>query len=235
MSADTTTSKAPRALEVFPVTWTASDGGPGPSCRVTVFGKCPDGQSACLHVRFTPFLFVEAKPKWTESRCKLLIAEASQRYGCIGSKSRVVRRTSLWGFQGERMFVLLAFETMAAHRQARYALKRDGYQTCEAAVDPVVRLLHLRGLGPCRWLRVTAWNEPQRLEADVDVEVECDFTAVHPSDRTTRPPLVFASECVLGFVFGFVAPPRAQTPCDTLQSLTDQPAFTPPNEAKAGT
>lgn len=191
-----TTPKAPKpqSLEVYPVTWTASDAEPGPTCRVTVFGKCPDGQSACVHIRFTPFLFVEAPAKWTESRCKLLIAEACQRYGVIGSKSRVVRRTSIWGYQGERLFVLLAFDTMAAHRKARWSLKRDGYQTCEAAVDPVVRLLHLRGLGPCRWLRVAAWNDPQRLEADVDIEVECDFTAVSPSERTTRPPLVFASE-----------------------------------------
>lgn len=182
-------------MDVFPVTWSAGDTGPGGTCRVTAFGKTPDGESACVHIQFTPFFYVAAPNGFSEARCRPLMAEWAKRFDAILEQCRVVKRRSMWGFQNgeQRAFVQLVFRSLDNFRRARYTLARE-HDTYEGAVDPVIRLFHLRGLGPCRWLRVARWREPKFMVADVDVEVECSLGDAGPSPRTDRPPLVFASE-----------------------------------------
>ncbi len=190
-------------MDIFPVTWSAGDTGPGDTFRVTCFGKTPVGDSACVHIRFTPYFFVEMPAAWSEQRCRLFLAECCQKHDCVQGRSQIIVRKSLWGYQNGRqqLFAQLAFDSLAACKRARWRLSdpkgggsaEGAYKTYEASVDPVVRLFHLRGIGPCRWMRVAGWAEPKHLVADVDIEVECVFTAVGPSDRTTRPPLVYAS------------------------------------------
>lgn len=183
-------------MDVFPVTWSAGDTAPGGLCRVTVFGKTPEGESACVHVRFTPYFFVEvpADAAASEAQARLFLTRLVMRYGAVDTKSRVVRRVPMWGYRAGRQqpFAQLVFESMEACKRARWGVGRE-HATYEAAVDPVVRLMHLRGLSPCKWLRVGAHRTPAHPLADVDREVECDFTAVGPSALTSRPPLVWAS------------------------------------------
>lgn len=183
------------AIDVFPVTWSVGDTGPGDACRITACGKTPDGQSACVHVAFTPFFYVLGPKGFSEPRCRPLMVEWAQRYGALLDKCRVVRRRSIWGFRNgeQRLFVQLVFPSLQAFRRARYGLARDKQETYEGGVDPVVRLFHLRGLGPCRWMRVARHHPPRAFVADVDVEVECSFLDVAPSKRADRPPLVFGS------------------------------------------
>lgn len=184
-------------MDVFPVDWSVGDTGPGGTCRVTAFGKTPEGESACVHVVFTPFFYVAAPPGFSPARCRPLLAEWAKRFGALADRCRVVMRRSIWGFRNatEQPFVQLVFASLEDFRRARYGLARE-YDTYEGGVDPIIRLFHLRGLGPCRWMRVQRSREPKLLVADVDVEVECSFLDVGPSPRTDRPPLVFASECV---------------------------------------
>lgn len=189
-------------MEFFPVSWSSGDTGPGDTFRVTAFGKTPDGDAVCVHVRFTPYFFVRLDDDWSAARGRLFVAEAARKYGALPERSCVVERASLWGYDGKktRLFAQLAFGSLTDFRRARYRLKSDGHKTFEASVDPVVRLFHLRGIGPAQWVRVGAWADPARLVADVDTEVECAFTALCPSDRVDRPPLVFASEFLGGGV-----------------------------------
>ncbi len=209
--------------DIYPVGWSVADvereaageagevgdaGDAVKACYITAYGKTPDGRSACVHVRFTPYFFVEMPESWSESRMKLFIAECCRKYDCIAPKSIIVKRKSLWGYQGgtTKAFAQLAFDTLAAHRRARYTIKKDTYSapghafvTYEAGVDPLVRLFHLRNVAPCGWFRVTGGSPPEHLTSDVDVELECLLTAIGPSPITQRPPLVFASfdlECV---------------------------------------
>ena len=178
-----------RRNEIGPVYWT--------TCRVTAFGKTPAGESGCVHIAFTPFFYVEAPAGFSQARCLPLLAQWAKRFGALADKCRVVMRRSIWGFRDsrEQPYVQLVFGSLADFRRARYTLARETYDTYEAGIDPIIRLFHLRGLGPCRWMTVERWREPKLLVADVDVEVECSFTDVGPSQRADRPPLVFASEC----------------------------------------
>jgi len=182
-------------MDFFPVTWSSGDTGPGGTFRITAYGKNPDGDSVCLHVVFTPYFFVEMPADWSEARCRLFLAECCAKHECVQNRSQIVTRTSLWGYQNGRkqLFAQLAFESLEHFRRARYRLKNEGRQTYEASVDPICRLFHLRGIGPCQWVRVACTRPPATLEADVDLEVECMFTALGPSDLTIRPPVVLAS------------------------------------------
>lgn len=182
-------------VHVFPVTWSHDDSGPGGTCRITTFGKTPDGRAVCVHVRFTPFFYVQLPKDWSDARAKLFFAECAKQYDILDSKCRVVTRKSIWGFANSKecKFAQLVFPSAAAFKRARWGLAKQ-HATFEGNVDPVVRLFHLRGLGPCRWFRVPATaDEPQRPVADVDIELEVAFTDISPSTIDARPPLVFCS------------------------------------------
>lgn len=183
-------------MDMYPVTWSAGDTGPGDTCRITAFGKTAAGEAACVHIAFTPFFYVAGPAGWGAVQCRPLLAEWAKRFGALLEKSRVVNRQSIWGFRGsgaqEQPFVQLVFPSLASFRRARYALARQ-YDTFEGGVDQVIRLFHLRGLGPSRWMHVRQYRQPARLLADVDIEIECVFTDVSASSRPDRPPLVFAS------------------------------------------
>lgn len=179
-------------VDVFPVSWQAADA--DDQCRITAFGKTPDGRAACVHVLFTPFFYVKMPRGTSEAACRLHITMWSQRYDLLTDKCRVVTRKSLWGFQNGQSdtFAQLVFSNLAAFRKARWSLAKD-HDTYEGCVDPIVRLFHLRGIGPSRWFRVAGYRAPARPVACVDLEIECHFTQVAPSDLTVRPPLVFGS------------------------------------------
>ena len=194
------------SFDVFPVDWAAGDVGDGDERRytVTMFGKLPDGRSACVHIAFFPYFFVELPTSWSSARHKLFLADMA-KHGCVAQYTRVVDRIPMWGFTAtkKKAFAQLAFPTLAAFKSARYKLAKD-YQTYEAAVDPVVRLFHVRGVKPAAWVRVarssaTAPNDSPDKQSVCDVEVSCSFVDIGPSALTTQPPLVLASE------FGFWA------------------------------
>ena len=181
-------------MDIFPVTWSAGDTGPGGTFRVTAFGKTAEGEAACVHIAFTPFFYVEGPAGFSPAQCKPLLAGWAKEFNALADKCRVVMRRSIWGFRNgrEQPYVQLVFDSLENFKRARYRLARK-YDTYEGGVDPVIRLFHLRGLGPCRWMRVSRWREPKFMVADVDVEIECAFADVGASERADRPPLVFAS------------------------------------------
>lgn len=188
-------------LDLFPVDWRAADrpcgDGEEEQYVVTAFGKCADGRSACVHIDFFPYFYVEFPSSWLPARQRLWISQASHKYGAAAHYCRTVDRVPMWGFTGgaRRPFAQLAFPTLAAFKKARRRIQHDEkMQTYEASVDPLIRLFHLRELAPARWLRVARPRPPRGDPVSTcDVEVACHFTEVDPSPETSRPPLVIAS------------------------------------------
>ncbi len=185
-------------FDLFPVDWVAADV-PGPdgddAYTVTLFGKLPDRRSACVHVAFFPYFFVELPRGWSGSRQKLFLAEAAAKYGCVPQYTRLVQRVPMWGYVAaeRRPFAQLAFPTLAKFKSARYKLARE-YQTYEGAVDPVVRLFHVRDIKPSAWLRVSRARPVAEAVSTCDIEARCSFVDLGPSSLTSQPPLVLASE-----------------------------------------
>ena len=186
-------------LDIFPVDWTSGDVVPedpkeDPWYRITAFGKTPAGESATLHVRFTPYFFVELPSDWSEARGRLFVTETVGKHRGVASKSMLVRRKSAWGFTNNaaRLMAQLAFPTKSAAQQARRALAKQ-HQTYEATVEPLIRVFHLRKISPAGWISASGCQPPKRREANTDVELETSFERLSPGVHGTRPPLVIAS------------------------------------------
>ena len=182
-------------IEFFPVDWIEGDvDEERPWYRIVAFGKTRDAQSVCVHVRFTPYFFVELPAEWSEARGKLFVTETARAHDGLPGKCMLVKRKSAWGFTNgrARLMAQLAFETRAAARRARTALSKK-HQTYEASVEPLVRFFHLRNVSPAGWIRATACAPASSPIATADIEVETTFDRVFPGELTCQPPLVIAS------------------------------------------
>ncbi len=184
-------------MDFFPVDWYHEDVFPEsgePYFRLVTCGKTFDGMSVCVHVRFTPYFFVEVPSEWSDARSRLFATETAKKHGGIGPKCIPLERKSAWGFSGgaKKKLVQLAFPTMRAARFAKKTLSRD-HQTYESSVDPLIRVFHLRNVSPASWIHVSRHWQPQHSIADVDLEIETSFELLGPSAETRQPPLVIAS------------------------------------------
>ena len=191
-------------LDVFPIEWTGEDHGDDDAqYRVTVYGKTQAGDSVCAHIAFFPYFFVDLPRDWSDARRASFVADAVMKRGAVPQYSRVVRRASIWGFRPRmpdgspvlEAVAQLAFPTREAAKKARYKYKYEKRQTYEAAVDPLIRLFHIRDIVPARWvtLRDCATVPPSERTSVADIEVSLVFTGVCPSPKTEPPPLVIAS------------------------------------------
>ncbi|AGE55819.1 DNA polymerase [Acanthocystis turfacea Chlorella virus MN0810.1] len=179
-------------MDIYPVDWRSAD--EEGQFKITMFGKTVDGKSACVRIRFTPSFLLEMPEAWSEPRQKLFITETAMKYGAVKDMCLPVKRKSLWGFDNGKVRNLaqFAFPTMEAMRKAKYGLK-NSHQVYESSVDPIIRLFHLRKLSPSGWVRVSQSYPSMTRVSRCDIEVDCNFTQVGPSDITATPPLVIAS------------------------------------------
>jgi len=179
-------------MDVFPTDWRSTD--LDGNFEIVLHGKTPEGETACVRIKFYPVFLLEMPMNWSDSRQKLFITETVMKYGAVKDMCVPVQKKSLWGFDGGvyRNLAQFAFPTLESMRKAKYALKRN-YQIYESNVDPIVRLFHVRNLNPAGWVRVSSSFPVQKRISRSDIEVRCNFTALHPSDKIAIPPLVFAS------------------------------------------
>ena len=205
-------------LVVFPVDWACGDRKAGPNgedsddgddgglttFEITCYGKLLSRESVCLRIPFYPYFFVECPRAWSHSRAAIFVAECVATLNAHPKFSLPVTRKTIWGFTNNepRLFVQLAFSTLAAFRRARsVVVYQRKMATYESSVDQVVRLFHVRNLQPASWIRVASPRHvpSQDRIATTDVEVMADFTALAaastttPSTATDIPPLVLAS------------------------------------------
>lgn len=183
-------------MDVFPVDWLARDVEDDERARytITVFGKTPDGKSAAIHVRFSPYFFVRLPDSYDPGRARLFVSEACTRHGAMPSMSRVLERVTMWGFTaGTKMrLALLAFDSRRAMSAAARAYQKN-HDTFESTIDPLLRFFHVRNIRPAHWIHVPHWTDVRDKTTRAEVEVACGFEVVAPSDLYTTPPLIVAS------------------------------------------
>lgn len=205
-------------MDFFAVDWWAGDrAAPGaeddddaPRFLVRGAGKDPRGRAVVVEVDFYPYFYVDLPAASTSSDAgrRLAVLDMVKRHGAVPGLSTPVQRKSMWGFTNgaRRWLAQLAFPSASAAARARWAFKRARVQTYEAAVDPLVRFFHVRGVKPAGWTRldlggggggvVTGDGTP-----DDPLRVALDFRRVGPSERRDKPPLLIASwdiECYSG-------------------------------------
>lgn len=190
-------------LVVYPVDWVARDahdGSPRAHFLVSAFGRDDAGRAVAVHVRM-PVAFLAFRAGASEQDYRLLIAEFASRHRAVAAMCTVVTRASAWGFTASerRPYAQLVFATHAQAKRARSALvRREGWSTFEAQVDPLLRLFHVRDVLPADWISVAnARRLPPELciARYVEAEYECWFDALSrcQAPPTAPPALVLAS------------------------------------------
>ena len=188
-------------FNLFPIDWVARDAfEDDKKCfLVTAFGRDVGGRSVAVHVRM-PNVFLAHHPDACESDYNLLISEFAARHKAVIDMCTVVKRKTAWGFTNgaPKLYAQLVFRQKRQAQQAKYAvLRKDGYSTAEAQVDPLLRLFHTRDLAPADWITVRASPVPESrsISRYVDAEYECSFGALSRClDPPKEPPaLVIAS------------------------------------------
>ncbi|AGE56179.1 DNA polymerase [Paramecium bursaria Chlorella virus NE-JV-1] len=179
-------------IDVFPTDFRSGD--ENEQFKINLFGKTQDGLTACVRVRFTPVFLLELPESWSDPRKKLFITETALKYGAVKDLCLPVKRKSLWGFDGgkERTLAQFAFPSLEKMKKAKYALKRS-HQIYESNIDPIVRLFHIRKISPAGWVQIRQSVPATTRISRSDIEIECNFSSLYPSDVTSPPPLVFAS------------------------------------------
>ena len=185
----------------FPVDWVARDAFEDhkTSFTVSAFGREVAGRSVAVPGPM-PVVFLAHHPAATESDYNHLISEFAARHRAVFDMCTTVRRKSAWGFTNgtAKLYAQLVFKTKKQAAMAKYAvLRKDGYSTAEAQVDPLLRLFHARDLSPADWITVHASRVPEErsIARYVDAEYECSFGGVSrcASPPTSPPALVIAS------------------------------------------
>jgi DNA polymerase delta subunit 1 len=183
-------------MDVYIVEWACADVdvGEGTQFEIHAFGKTLEGKSVVLRIAFYPYFFVKTKG-WTPARQRLFISDCVRDYSANESYSLPVKRKDAWGYsQDQSDFVQVAFSTLKAQKICRSRLAKNGMQTFEGNVDPVVRLCHVRNVPPTGWISCAGFRPcADRTFPRADLEVHGQFTGIEPSTLSERPPLVLCS------------------------------------------
>lgn len=180
------------SLDLFATDWRSGDF--DGQFKINLFGKTENAQNVCVRINFTPCFLLEMPADWSIPRQRLFITETAMKYGAVKDLCIPTQRKRLWGYDGglQRNMAQFAFPTIEAMRKAKYGLKKS-YQIYETNVDPIVRLFHLRKIGPASWIKISNAFPVSVPISRCDIELECNFMQVGPSEVTTTPPLVFSS------------------------------------------
>jgi len=215
------------SLELFAVDWITADRiyDGVERFEISVVGKTHTGDSVHVRIPFTPYFFVGLPSSWSETRRKYWMIEATPKYHAVQKLTRWVERVPLVGFTNntKTLYAQLAFTTMDQWKKAKWTVQRDGLQTYDASLDPLLRFYHIRELTPASWITVehavdVAQDNPHRVAVDGVKEYIANFQHVGPSSCDLQPPLAIASwdiECVSA-TEGF---PDSSKPCDRIITI----------------
>lgn len=195
------------------------DDGDGPAYTVKAFGVLRDGRSIGVTLtRFTPYFYIKASdltggPPMSPPACSRLEAWLTARLKSPAAlhSTTLVLRKDFMGFTNyqEEQFLRLCFRTLASFRLAARILGADGgvaipplfrgarkLRLYESNVEPLLRLLHTRGLRPCGWARLPARSyvaTATLLPSACQVDVQAKWTRIEPMDTDELAPMVVMS------------------------------------------
>ncbi len=173
---------------------TDQDGNGRPELVVQVYGRDAKGRSVCVGLTgYRPRFYVCAADADAEEVKHVRVK--------IAATCTEIQATSMWGFRnGEKStFLKLEFVSMKAFRDSAKRLHGAGIQTFESNVDAALQLMHLRGVEPCGWVKVTKClpnggaGAAPATRCDLDLVASYARLGPHANDGGLSAPLVVAS------------------------------------------
>ena len=175
---------------------------------IQMYGVNERGKTACINVQnYAPFFYVKVDDDWDESKKTQFVAQLScdlgSSYGNAITKTRLIKRKKLYGFDGGRQynFIELSFQNEQAMKKAKslwyiqegYNAERklnpEGYLfedsstiLYEAQIPPLLRLFHIKEISPSGWIALprTKTRKIMKKYTSCDYEFAINYMDIIP-------------------------------------------------------
>ena len=186
--------------------------------KIYLFGINPEGKNVAIKVvNYRPFFWIQLPSKWKHTWTSALL---DQIQGTLPRKMRdeliiddeskkiykkFIFRDYQWNIR--RLFLKISFKSEAAQRMAYYSLKKKtnlyvanlrkhNFPIFEKNVPPVLRFIHLKGLKPSSWIKIT--NSAKKVHTSLGETIYENWTVdwndvSKLEERDTIGPLIVAS------------------------------------------
>jgi DNA polymerase elongation subunit (family B) len=175
---------------------------------IQMYGVNEKGKTACINVKnYMPFFYVKVDDDWDESKktqfVAQLTADLGNSYSNAITKTRLIKRKKLYGFDGGRQynFIELSFQNEQAMKKAKSLwyiqenptaerkLNPEGYYfedsstlLYEAQIPPLLRLFHIKDISPSGWIALprTKTRKLLRKYTSCDYEFSINYKDIIP-------------------------------------------------------
>jgi DNA polymerase delta subunit 1 len=189
---------------------------------IKCFGVTKEGYSVCLNITdYTPFFYIKVPDNFSVIPfLNNLEDTVGYYYGkpynplykwkkyLLRDKCKLVRKKDFYGFTNGKLFTFLrlTFNNSEAMRKVVYLInahndpeiktKIRGYnnlQVYESNVDSILRLIHIRNLQPCGWLKADNIEVENVPDSTCQIEATVKWTDIHFVENTINAPILQAS------------------------------------------
>lgn len=180
---------------------------------IKIFGVTEKGDSVSVNLlNFTPYFFIKIfHPinKYTASKLQEFIVSRlpySLKNNLIDVK--IMKKKDFWGFTGTDKFYFARF-TFKNINTYRFVIRLFSkkvsipsiskeeikYKLYESNIDPFLRMMHIRDIGPCGWVKINRndINESTFLKTHCKTDIECDWKAISKHEIEKIAPICVAS------------------------------------------
>jgi DNA polymerase delta subunit 1 len=203
--------------------------------KISIFGRCNNGNSICVHTHFFPYFFVEVPDKWTENSLDFINFRKSIKsiYSAEIKNVKLVNRKKFFGFTNGQSFKFarIDFKTQNAFKRMSYVLKKpfkysagkvQRFNIYEANLDPMLRFCHIQDIQLAGWASVETNNC-----IEVDQTTHCTTEIFVPNWRDVKheaiekiAPIVQASFDIETYSFDGSFPDPNEERCPCIQIAT---------------
>jgi DNA polymerase elongation subunit (family B) len=191
-----------------------SDDGDETVYKVYIYGRTKDRRSIFVEVdEFPPHFYVRIPPYWKKSHGCEFVEELSRR-SCKQFKGSITRqaivdRHIFFKFNNYQKFNFLrvefsSYDAMKQYRRILYApiynarLNRKNkirYQVYEDNIDPHIRMMHIRDLQACGWIKIKAkkYTHLSQSTSYCPQNISTRWTQLEPVEDNDISPFVIAA------------------------------------------
>lgn len=181
---------------------------------VKIFGVTEDGKSVSVNVlNFTPYFFIKvhhAMDRYTAAKLREFVVNKLPRALKTSLLDvNIVRKKDFWGFQNHEKsaFARFKFKNLRAYKfTIRMFMKKveiDSisrtpikYKLYESNIDPSLRMMHIRDVEPCGWIKVPEGSYEQTcaiMSTNCQIEIDCEWKSLYRHTLEKIAPLMVAS------------------------------------------
>jgi len=111
-----------------------------------------------------------------------------------------IRKKDFWGFTNNKEFRFLKisvssyylFNNLKYYFQSDKVIK-EGFKLYESNIDPFLKLIHIRKIKPCSWIKINKYSLRDAPETTCDYNITAKWTEIEPLDINKIAPLIVAS------------------------------------------